>query len=194
MNIPITNPQLNANLDSDESIKQEGVTINANNGSVINSNSANGRGEITRLFAMLTTILLSILGDALLGIWLYTSIQTMSDDIKQTRIESRVEQSKFQKQIDTNASALEQAIASYQENTKRLETQSKEGTIWLLRWDILSSIELFEAKKVITAKEYKRLAEEYNYYRSIGGNHDVCEKFEIFKTMVFGTKDIEMVK
>ena len=48
MNIPITNPQLNLNDDSknDDSIKQEGVTINASNGSVVNTNSGNGHGRV----------------------------------------------------------------------------------------------------------------------------------------------------
>ena len=48
MNIPITNPQLNLNDGSknDDSIKQEGVTINASNGSVVNTNSGNGHGRL----------------------------------------------------------------------------------------------------------------------------------------------------
>lgn len=43
MNIPITDPKLETSISdhstSDDHIQQEGVTINANNGSVINSNS-----------------------------------------------------------------------------------------------------------------------------------------------------------
>lgn len=146
------------------------------------------------MFAMLTTILLSILGDVLLGIWLYTSIQTMREDIKQTRIESRVEQSKFQRQIDTNNAALKKALDEQQENNKSLEQKSKEGTVWMLRHDILYWIDTYEMKKSITQAEYHRLNDEYNYYKSIGGNYDVSERWQVFKEKIVGTREITMLK
>lgn len=96
MNIPMTSPQMNANLDSDESIKQDGVTINANNGSVINSNSSNGRGEVTRLFAMLMTIFLSIIGDVLIVFYLRIANQELRSEIIPTISEMQVEQTNAQ--------------------------------------------------------------------------------------------------
>ena len=55
--------------------------------------------------------------------------------------------------------------------------KAKEGTIWLLRDDILKQIDLHTQTKFITKKQYKCVKDEFDYYRSIGGNHDVEEKF-----------------
>jgi len=58
--------------------------------------------------------------------------------------------------------------------------QAKEGSVWILRNDIIRTIDLFEAKGIMSAKDYTRLKDEYQYYRSIGGNHDVQERFDQF--------------
>lgn len=68
---------LNDSSKNDDSIKQEHVTINASNGATINSNSGNGRGEITRMFAMITTILFSIICDIGLGYVLWKGQVTL---------------------------------------------------------------------------------------------------------------------
>ena len=65
--------------------------------------------------------------------------------------------------------------------------KAKEGTIWLLRDDIIKTIDFHEAKKIITPKSYKRLKDEFEYYQSIGGNHDVKERFDDFYTKIYGT-------
>lgn len=73
---------LNDSSRNDDSIKQEHVTINASNGATINSNSGNGqRGEITRMFAMITTILFSIICDIALGWMFYTGHAKMTSDL-----------------------------------------------------------------------------------------------------------------
>ena len=71
--------------------------------------------------------------------------------------------------------------------------QAKEGTIWLLRDDIMKTIDFYEATLKITHKQFKRIKDEYEYYISIGGNHDVKERFEDFLTKIYGTEEIKMV-
>ena len=71
--------------------------------------------------------------------------------------------------------------------------QAKEGTIWLLREDIIKSIDFYEETKKISQKQYRRIKDEYEYYNSIGGNKDVKERFEDFMAEIFGTGQIKMV-
>ena len=71
--------------------------------------------------------------------------------------------------------------------------QAKDGTIWLLRDDIMKTIDFYEATLEITHKQYKRIKDEYEYYISIGGNHDVKERFESFFAKIYGTGEIKMV-
>lgn len=71
--------------------------------------------------------------------------------------------------------------------------RAKEGTIWLLRDDIMKTIDFHEATLKITHKQYKRIKDEYEYYISIGGNHDVKDRFEGFFAKVYGTGEIKMV-
>lgn len=75
----------------------------------------------------------------------------------------------------------------------RMMKQAKEGTIWLLRDDIMKTIDFHEATLKITHKQYKRIKDEYEYYISIGGNHDVKDRFEGFFAKVYGTGEIKMV-
>ena len=75
----------------------------------------------------------------------------------------------------------------------RMMKQAKEGTIWLLRDDIMKTIDFHEATLKITHKQYKRIKDEYEYYISIGGNHDVKDRFEGFFAKVYGTGEIRMV-
>ena len=75
----------------------------------------------------------------------------------------------------------------------KMMKQAKEGTIWLLRDDLMKTIDFYEATLEITHKQYKRIKDEYEYYISIGGNHDVKERFENFFTKIYGTGEIKMV-
>jgi hypothetical protein len=66
--------------------------------------------------------------------------------------------------------------------------QAKEGNIWIIRYDIMRTIDLFEVKGQLTAREYTRLKDEYQYYKSIGGNHDVQERFDNFTACILSGK------
>ena len=84
---------------------------------------------------------------------------------------------------------IEQADDAHKEMMKK----AKEGTIWLLRDDIIKSIDFHEVSKKITPKQYKRLKDEFDYYVSIGGNHDVKERFDDFTARIYGTGEVKMV-
>ena len=84
---------------------------------------------------------------------------------------------------------MRQAEATHTDMMK----QAKEGTIWLLRDDIIKTIDFHEVKKTIAPKEYRRLKDEFDYYVSIGGNHDVKERFDDFTTKIYGTQEVKMV-
>lgn len=160
----INNPALNLNDQSkvDDSIKQEGVTINANNGSVVNTNSGNGRaGGLTRLWAMLITICFSLTCDLILGYFIWSN----------------------QKQY----------IIEFQNETRRLEVQSREGSQWILRQDMLKAMEYHGGAKQITEKQYKALRDEFDYYTSIGGNHDVKERLNSFTAKIL-SGEVKVVK
>lgn len=59
--------------------------------------------------------------------------------------------------------------------------QAREGNIWLIRYDIIRTIDLYETRGIITPKEYTRLKDEYQYYRdTLKGNHGVQERFDEF--------------
>ena len=71
---------------------------------------------------------------------------------------------------------------------EKLEQQAKEGTIWLLRDDILKSIDYHNATGMVQPKQYKRLYDQFDYYETIGGNHDVKDRWTTFQTDVISGK------
>ena len=71
---------------------------------------------------------------------------------------------------------------------QQLEAQAKEGTIWLLRDDIIKSIDYHEATKTVSPRQYKRMNDQFEYYRGIGGNHDVKDRWTTFQTDVISGK------
>lgn len=87
------------------------------------------------------------------------------------------------------ANAINKQTRVHDEMMKR----AKEGTIWLLRDDIMKTIDFHEATKTITKKQYRRIKDEFDYYISIGGNHDVKDRFEGFFAKIYGTGEIKMV-
>ena len=138
---------LNDSSRNDDSIKQEHVTINASNGATINSNSGNGqRGEITRMFAMITTILFSIICYA----FFYSAMLPLTDAL---------------------------VVQSAKESGVRFSMIRLCGTL---------------SYAAIVFPVGFRLVEEYRYYLSIGGNYDVEDRFESFRTKVMGTREIAM--
>ena len=87
----------------------------------------------------------------------------------------------------------EKTHSRIEQQSREYMKQAKEGTIWLLRDDINKSIDFYEATKTITQKQYKRLKDEFDYYSSIGGNHDVKDRWDLFCTKIFGLGEIKMV-
>ena len=108
---------------------------------------------------------------------------------KQAQITHQKLEESQRRQEERHEEVIKKADATHAEMMKK----AKEGTIWLLRDDIIKSIDFHEAKKTITPKQYKRLKDEYEYYASIGGNHDVKERFDDFTAKIYGTGEVKMV-
>ena len=178
----ITNPSINASLSdssrNDDSFTQSETTINIGQGATYNQNCGNGR-ELTRRRSMWTTIIVSLACD--IGIisallWLHRQDVTKAEDVERN-----------------TAVQIEKAINAQALVHDQMMKQAKEGTIWLLRDDIMKTIDLYDATLKITHKQFKRIKDEYEYYISIGGNHDVKERFEDFLAKIYGTGEIKMV-
>jgi len=171
INIPVTNPALNASLSDqskvDDSFKQTGTNITFGDGAVYNQNCGNQK-ELSRRSAMWRTIIISVLCD--IGI-----LATIFN---------------WQNKLADRFESIERKSA---ETHQEMLTKAKEGTIWLLRDDIIKTIEFHEATKKITSKQFRRLKDEFDYYTSIGGNHDVKERFDDFTAKIYGTGEVKMV-
>ena len=185
MDIPITNPNLSASLEDnskvDDSFKQEGTTVNLGSGATYNQNCGNQR-EFTRLMSTILILLISFLCDAFIVVILWmgnSSLMGKFDKFEQSQ--KRME--------ERHNEVIRKADAVHDDMLKK----AKEGTIWLLRDDIIKSIDFHEATKKITQKQYRRLKDEFDYYTSIGGNHDVKERFDDFVAKIFGIGEIKML-
>ena len=178
----ITNPSVSASLSdssrNDDSFTQSETTINIGQGATYNQNCGNGR-ELTRRRSMWTTIIVSLACD--IGIicalfWLHGQNVAKAEDVERN-----------------TAVQIEKAINAQALVHDQMMKQAKEGTIWLLRDDIMKTIDFYDATLKITHKQFKRIKDEYEYYISIGGNHDVKERFEDFLAKIYGTGEIKMV-
>lgn len=185
MEIPITNPHLSANLEDnskvDDSFKQEGTTVNLGSGATYNQNCGNQR-EFTRLMSTILILLISLLCDAFIVIILWMGNSNLMGKF------DKFEQSQ-RRMEERHNEVIKKADAVHADMLKK----AKEGTIWLLRDDIIKTIDFHEVKKTITPKAFKRLKDEFDYYVSIGGNHDVKERFDDFTTKIYGTQEVKMV-
>ena len=184
MEIPITNPQLNTSINDksqiDDSIKQDGVTITAGAGSVINTNSGNGKTQKMGVSALFQVLAVSIICDIMI-----CGIMVFSNNLYYDRVENRIEK------VETTT---QQNINALKEDVVKSIKDSKEGTIWNMRRDILREIDLHTRTGTITQKEYNLLREQFQYYKNIGGNHGVDKKFEDFTTSIFGLNEIKMTR
>ena len=178
----ITNPSVSASLSdssrNDDSFTQSETTINIGQGATYNQNCGNGR-ELTRRRSMWTTIIVSLACDAVLVCML---LYMHRQDTERADAVGRTATAEIAKAINAQALVHDQMMK-----------QAKEGTIWLLRDDIMKTIDFYEATLKITHKQFKRIKDEYEYYISIGGNHDVKERFEDFLAKIYGTEEIKMV-
>lgn len=178
----ITNPSVSASLSdssrNDDSFTQSETTINIGQGATYNQNCGNGR-ELTRRRSMWTTIIVSLACDiGILGALFCLHRQ----NVTKTECVER-----------NTAVQIEKAISAQTLVHDQMMKRAKEGTIWLLRDDIMKTIDFYEATLKITHKQFKRIKDEYEYYISIGGNHDVKDRFEDFLAKIYGTGEIKMV-
>ena len=170
----LNNPTLNLSLDDnsksvDDVVKQEGTTINLGAGATYNQNSANEKRMKPSSAALFKVLFVSILCDFLLGWFLYTSTGNAL-----SRIDAQVE--------------------AHKAETDKMLEQAHEGNIWLIRYDIHRTMDLYEAREQITAKEYKRLHDEYLYYtNTLKGNHGVQERWDEFTSRLL-SGELKMVK
>lgn len=168
----LNNPTLNLNLDDnsksvDDVVKQEGTTINLGAGATYNQNSSNQKSSKPSSAALFKVLFVSILCDFMLGWFLYTSTGTSID-----KVEVKVDE-----QMETHKEQME---AHKLESAKMIE-QAREGNIWLIRYDINRTIDLYEVRGKITQREYTRLKDEYQYYREVlKGNHGLQERWDEF--------------
>lgn len=186
---------------NDDSIRQDGVTIQAGPGSTINANSGNGvqhrstkKGIVSALFQVLTVSIICDILICALVVWTSQSRENSADDAARRRHEQV--QTQLQSISDAytqHAKDAQKIMDELKESNIKAVEQAKEGVIWILRRDILHSIDYHETSHKITYKQYRRLKDQFDYYTQIGGNHDVKERFENFSIKIFGTKDIEML-
>ena len=95
--------------------------------------------------------------------------------------------------IQDSVQKLDVNLHDLDTNIKDELRKAHEGNIWLLRNDLLKSIDVFEAKGEITENVFHALQDEYKHYRAIGGNYDVEEKWSDFKYKVMSDK-VKMTK
>lgn len=185
MDIPI-NPTIDTQIEDnstiDESFNQQAQTINIGAGATYNQNCGNKK-EMTREFSTFITITVSaiICIFCICGLGYYQ--KSLVNDFKnEAKFTHELMQNEYQKLIRDSNAAHDEILQ-----------KAKEGTIWLLRDDILKTIDLHNQTKIITKKQYKCLKDEFDYYKSIGGNHDVEEKFNDFTYKILGIGEIKMI-
>lgn len=181
MDIPI-DPTIKASLEdnskSDESFNSQSNTYNVSNGGAVIQNCGNKK-EMSRAFSTYITIGISVFCIVCLGLF---QLKLVNDFKKESQVTHNLMQDEYQKLIRDSNAAHDDILK-----------KAKEGTIWLLRDDILKQIDLYTQTKIITKKQYKCAKDEFDYYRSIGGNHDVEEKFNDFTYKILGTGEIKMI-
>lgn len=193
MNIPSVNPHLDINDQSqvDESISQVDSPIY--NTGTINQNCGNQR-EMSRFASTVWGIVVSIVCDIIIiGLMFYGFQLLISNfNIKLEKMDTiaNITHADIRRESATKTASL---LAESKNEMLELAKEARTTNIWILRHDILRTIDLHTAKKTITQEQYKYLKEEYDHYREIGGNHDVKEKFDEFTLKIFGTGVIKMV-
>ena len=135
MDIPITNPHLSANLEDnskiDDSFKQQGTTVNLGSGATYNQNCGN-QHEFMKNMSTWFIILVSLICDIIIVFFMIKGFDNITNRLE-----------RFDKDAAANHLRLES-------QSKELMKQAKEGTIWILRDDLIKSMDIYEAKKTIT--------------------------------------------
>lgn len=184
----INNPALNATLNDgskvDDSLSQTNTTVNLGSGATYNQNCGNQR-EISRMASMVTMMVVSLICDAIICAVLWFAYSNTLKRIEAMDVGAN--------EIHASLAAeTKRAIKSADDTHREMMKDAKEGSIWLLRNDIIQTIEIHEARKTITPKQYRRLKDEYEYYAKIGGNHDVKDRFDDFTAKIYGTGEVKM--
>ena len=58
---------------------------------------------------------------------------------------------------------------------------------------MFKAMDLYEARKQISEREYKALKDEFDFYTSIGGNHDTKERLNAFTSKIL-SGEVKVVK
>ena len=193
MNIPSVNPHLDINDQSqvDESITQSDSPIY--NTGTINQNCGNQR-EMSRFTSTMLGIIVSIICDALIIFGIFYGFQSMSDNFS-TKLEkmdviATMTHNNIRRESKEEVNTF---ITETKNEMTKIIKEARTSNIWMIRHDILKTIDHHTAMKVITTEQYDYLKEEFEHYKEIGGNHDVAAKFNSFTTKIFGTGEIKMI-
>ncbi len=148
---------------------------------------------MSRFTSTMLGIIVSIICDALIIFGMFYGFQSISDNFS-TKLE-RMNAIANMTHNDIRRESKDEAntfIAETKNEMAQLIREARNSNIWIIRHDILKTIDLHTAMKVITKEQYDYLTEEYEHYKEIGGNHDVTTKFNSFTTKIFGTGEIKM--
>lgn len=187
----ISNPNLNVSASlsdsskNDDSFSQSKTTVNIGSGATYNQNCGNSK-EMSRRQSMWTTIILSFICDLFVIFFIVVEHDMTADKL------AAVQNGATESYNAANA-RITQVLKDSDDRHKEMMRQAKAGTIWLLRDDIIKTIDFHETIKTITEKQYRRIKDEFDYYTSIGGNHDVKDRWDSFNVKIL-SNDISITK
>lgn len=187
----ISNPNLNVSASlsdsskNDDSFSQSKTTVNIGSGATYNQNCGNSK-EMSRRQSMWTTIILSFICDLFIIFFIIVKHDMTADKLA-------IVQNEAAKSYTATNARIAQALKESDDRHEEMMRQAKDGTIWLLRDDIIKTIDFHETIKTITKKQYRRIKDEFDYYTSIGGNHDVKDRWDSFNVKIL-SNDISITK
>lgn len=95
------------------------------------------------------------------------------------KFEKKIEKS-YQERVDDKS--LHDSIREIEKKLVELDANA-DGTLALLRYRLKEEISLAISRGYTTAIEYEVLADMYNAYRNMGGNHTVSHMFEDYEEL-----------
>lgn len=93
--------------------------------------------------------------------------------------EKKIEES-YQERVDDKS--LHDSIREIEKKLEELDANA-DGTLALLRYRLKEEISLAISRGYTTAIEYEVLADMYNAYKNMGGNHTVSHMFEDYEEL-----------
>lgn len=149
---------------------------------------------MSRFTSTMLGIIVSIICDALIIFGIFYGFQSMSDNFS-TKLE-KMDVIATMTHNDIRRESKEEVntfITETKNEMTKIIKEARTSNIWMIRHDILKTIDHHTAMKVITTEQYDYLKEEFEHYKEIGGNHDVAAKFNLFTAKIFGTGEIKMI-